>query len=106
MPYQAAAIYQRKALSLNFGRYVILDRLCRSDSRLLFKAHEPEMNRTVVLMVMSPEAVRSPLAERHAGFARFQCLRVRLFRCEFHLAPFGRDGFRQETANAARQGRK
>ena len=29
-PYQATAIFQGKGLSLNFARYVILDRLCRS----------------------------------------------------------------------------
>jgi len=61
-PYQATTIYQGKGRSLNFRMYVILDLLCRTNLRLLFKAHQREMRRTVVLAMMSPEATRSPSA--------------------------------------------
>ncbi len=58
--FQAALIYQNKPKGLQFGEYVLLDKIGQGGMGQVFKAKHRRMDRVVALKVLTKSAVNSP----------------------------------------------
>jgi serine/threonine protein kinase len=61
-PYQAAAVYQRKARSLVVGKYIVLEELGRGGMGTVFRAHHRILGRSGALRILPPTIVRDRAA--------------------------------------------